>query len=354
MHFNRYRSYSIWQNLPPVTDRQAAERVISFTLVAANPSVMHTGPGRLIGSRIMNRINYNMKEHGFVGHLSVPEQNTKHGVIVIMGGEQSLLPGTLIADRFADYGIAALAVSLFGAEGLPEGADQIPLDMFIPAIKVLKDMGCTDISSYGMSMGSIFAALIPKYIGGIDNVILCSPTHVPFEGSADKKTNSGRSVATWKGQDIPFVRPRFSLRKMTKYYYDAEADRKVTGMWIAYRDAYRDKALEEQADLKLYETKARILLIAGTGDEAWPSDYSVNYIKNRLDAVNYEREYKVCIYPNASHLIGMMPNKERERRLYRMLPLIGFMYKTFGKHKKECMHALEESEREIVNWILDP
>ena len=184
-------------------------------------------------------------------------------------------------------------------------------------------------------------------------MILCSPTHVPFEGSVDKKSNSGRSVATWKGQDIPFVRPCFSRRKMNKYYFDKEADRKVMGMWIAYRDAYRDKNLEALADLKLYETEARILLIAGTGDEAWPSDYSVNYIKNQLDAVNYGREYKACIYPNASHLIGMMPNKERERRLYRMLPLIGFIYKTFGKHKKECLNALVNSEKEIVNWILN-
>ena len=301
----------------------------------------------------MNRINYNMKEHGFVGHLSIPEQSTKYGVIVIMGGEQSVLPGTLIADRFADYGIVALAVSLFGAEGLSDGANQISLDMFIPALKVLKDMGCTNISTYGMSMGSIFAALIPKYIGGVDNVILCSPTHVPFEGTVDKKSNSGRSIATWKGQDIPFVRPCFAHRKMNKYYFDEEANRKVMGMWIAYRDAYRDKDLEALADLKLYETGARILLIAGTGDEAWPSDYSVNYIKSQLDAIKYEKEYKVCIYPNASHLIGMMPNKKRERKLYRMLPLIGFIYKTFGKHKMECMNALEESEQEIVNWVLD-
>ncbi len=88
----------------------------------------------------MNRTNYNMKEHGFVGHLSIPEQSIKYGVIVIMGGEQSMLPGTLIEDRFADYGIAALAVSLFGAEGLSDGVNQISLDMFIPALKVLKDM----------------------------------------------------------------------------------------------------------------------------------------------------------------------------------------------------------------------
>ena len=70
----------------------------------------------------MQHENFNMAQHGFVGHLSIPEQSTKYGVIVIMGGEQSILPGTLIADRFADYGIAALAVSLFGAEGLSDGA----------------------------------------------------------------------------------------------------------------------------------------------------------------------------------------------------------------------------------------
>ena len=40
-------------------------------------------------------------------------------------------------------------------------------------------------------------------------------------------------------------------------------------------------------------------------------------------------------------------------KLYRMLPLVGFIYKTFGKHKMECMNALEESEKEIVNWVLN-
>lgn len=45
----------------------------------------------------------------------------------------------------------------------------------------------------------------------------------------------------------------------------------------------------------------------------------------------------------------MIPNKERERKLYRMIPLIGIIYKSFGKHKEECMSAFEQSEKEIVN-----
>ena len=54
-----------------------------------------------------------------------------------MGGEQSVLPGIKFAERFADYGITGLAVSLFGADGLPDSPNQIPLEMFIPAVNFL-------------------------------------------------------------------------------------------------------------------------------------------------------------------------------------------------------------------------
>ena len=41
----------------------------------------------------LKHINFNMKEHGLVGHLAEPEQTNGKAVIVIMGGEQSFLPG---------------------------------------------------------------------------------------------------------------------------------------------------------------------------------------------------------------------------------------------------------------------
>ena len=86
----------------------------------------------------MKHEHFNWKEHGFVGHLAEPDEGSDKAVIVIMGGEQSLLPGIKFAERFADYGITGLAVSLFGAEGLPEGIDQVPLEMFQPAVDYLK------------------------------------------------------------------------------------------------------------------------------------------------------------------------------------------------------------------------
>ena len=90
----------------------------------------------------MKHEDFNMKEHGFVGHLAEPDIGSDRAVIVVMGGEQSLLPGIKFAERYADYGITGLSVSLFGAPGLPDSPNQIPVDMFIPAVKYLKEKVC--------------------------------------------------------------------------------------------------------------------------------------------------------------------------------------------------------------------
>ena len=297
--------------------------------------------------------NFNMKEHGFVGHLAEPDAGSDRAVIVIMGGEQSILPGIKFAERFADYGITGLAVSLFGAEGLPDAPDRIPLDMFIPAVEYLRSRrGIEHISVYGQSMGSIFAVLVAQYIGGMENLIMVSPTHVPFEGTAkDRKTMTGRSVATFKTEDIPFVSVDFTKIKATKYYKHRDAEYKVLGMWIAYHDAYEDREKAQKAMLHVEKSESRVLLIAGHEDEAWPAEYSVREIEKNLKSAGYEKDVKVIVYPHGSHLNGLMPNRDREKKLYRMIPLIGLMYRTFGKYRKENLRYFEESEKEIIDWI---
>jgi esterase/lipase len=296
--------------------------------------------------------HFTVAADGFAGHMAEPEEQAAQAVIVVMGGEKSLMPGMKIAERFADYGIAGLAVSLFGADGLPKGPDRIPIDMFEPVVRYLKETRkFAKISIYGMSMGSIAAALTARYIPGIDNLIMVSPSHVPFEGTLDKKYMTGHSFVTWRKEEIPYVKPDFSKNKAMKYSYDARAGRNVMGMWSDYMDAYEDKEREKQAEIPLEKTNARILMIAGTGDEAWPSDYSVRYMEEHLDDVGYARDYKAVFYPNASHLLGMMPNREREKWLYRMIPVIGLAYRQFRTYNKECMQALEESEMEIIRWL---
>ncbi len=296
--------------------------------------------------------HFTYQEHGFTGHLAAPDSICDRAVIVMMGGEKSLLPGIKIAERFADYGITGLAVSLFGAAGLPDSPDRIPLEMFEAALQCLSARGYSHISTYGMSMGSIFAVLTAVYFGGIENVILVSPTHVPFEGTdKSKKHMSGHSVATFRGEDIPFISADFFDGKAAKYQKAPAADYPVMGMWISYYNDYQDKVREREAFLPLEKTNARILLIAGDKDEAWPSAYSVREIETYLAEMKYEKEMNAVIYKNVSHLTGMMPNREREKLLYCLLPFVGLMYKSFGKHQKECLAAVEDAEKAIIAWI---
>ena len=74
-------------------------------------------------------------------------------------------------------------------------------------------------------------------------------------------------------------------------------------------------------------------------------------MKTYLEKFSYEKEVKVIVYPHGSHLNGMMPNRQREKKLYRMVPLIGLMYKTFGKYRRENMEYFAQTEREIIEWI---
>ena len=301
----------------------------------------------------MRHENYTRSEKGFVGHLAEPDAGSNRAVIVVMGGEQSLLPGIKYAERFADFGVTGLAVSLFGAEGLPASPDRIPLELIEAAARLLREeKKITHLSIYGQSMGSIFAALAAEKLGGFENLILVSPTHVPFEGPLrDKKTMTGHSVVTWRGEELPFVRADFSRWKAGKYYRTPAASHPVTGMWCAYHDAYRDRDRVAAAMLHPEKSGARVLMIAGEMDEAWPSADSVRLLQGALAEAGYPHAVKTIFYPHGSHLTGLMPNRAREKKLYRMIPLVGLMYRSFGKYRKENLDYFEQSERAVIRWI---
>jgi len=63
------------------------------------------------------------------------------------------------------------------------------------------------------------------------------------------------------------------------------------------------------------------------------------------------RQVKTIIYPHGSHLNGLMPNRSREKKLYRMIPLIGLMYRSFGRYRRDNMEYFQRSEKEIIAWI---
>ena len=47
--------------------------------------------------------HFNMRDHGFAGHLAEPDQGSDRAVIIVMGGEQSRNPLCIVFYEF-EYG----------------------------------------------------------------------------------------------------------------------------------------------------------------------------------------------------------------------------------------------------------
>jgi len=136
-----------------------------------------------------------------------------------------------------------------------------------------------------------------------------------------------------------------------KYQSHPSTSHRVTGMWVAYHDAYQEKEPVDKAKLAIEKSRARILLIAGEKDEMWPASDSVRILEQDLKAKGYDKEVKTIIFEHGGHLLGMMPNRSREHLLYFMMPVVGYFYKTFGKYRKENLEYIAQCEKAIVEWI---
>ncbi len=300
---------------------------------------------------------FTVKNDGFAGYLVEPKQiKAENVVIIIMGGKRSIINGQKVAERFTEFGIAGISVPVYGAKGQGKGVDRVEMNFMRRVVRTLRDKeGFKHVSVYGLSVGSVYAAVAARYTEGIDNAILVAPSHVPFEGSNTlKQIMTGHSMVKYDGVELPFVSPDFfHSGYMAKFIYDKDAGREVSNMWRMYNTSYKDKTKESLAYYELEKSSCRYLFVAGTCDEVWPSEYSINYMMNKLENAGYDKEYKALIYPNASHIIGMLPSREKYKWQRRMLWLIGKIYRSYSEHREDSVRAVIESEKAIADFVLN-
>ena len=214
---------------------------------------------------------------GLQGTMLVPDRPSGLGVVVLGGSSGNVNVGR--ARLFADLGAVALALRWFGGPGQVPGICEVPLESFGPATDKLVQARCRKIMYVGTSKGAEAACLLAVIDDRIDVIVAISPTSVVWANSGPGLDGLGlplRSSWTHKGRPLPFVPDDLS--------YQPEAR---DGLMV-YRP-YHEQSLAKYADLipdaaiRVEQARATYVLVAGAGDQLWPSDQFAVDLAERLN-----------------------------------------------------------------------
>jgi len=239
---------------------------------------------------------------GFTGQLFYQE-NSRNKTILMLGGSDGQLEGlTLMAGPLASRGFNVLIVPYFGANGLPEKLEEVPLEYFEKIFRWLESNEITKakkIYLHGTSKGGELALLLASRYSQIKKVVAVEPHTYCFQ--ALDGLMSGKNVSSWsyQGKSIPFVAVDNNI-----FFEDCKKDIEK-GIPFGFASTYK-KSLEkannkEVARIKVENSEADILLICGKKDNIWNSYDACSEILRNIKNHNYSHHVELLSYENMGH-----------------------------------------------------
>ena len=275
---------------------------------------------------------FTVDEDGFLAYMILPEQRAKLAVIMMFDGDVQL-PATDIVREMSNQGYIGVYLPLYGGKGQPRTPNCIPLEYVEMAVSYLRHrLNVEKIVLYGMGLGSIFACYGAYYLENIEGVVLVSPTHVNYSGMGSRRRQTGHSLVTYKGEELPYLTVDFKIGRQ----YDA------------FNSAYWHYNEEEIALLPIGQLKTQLLILASDSDEIWPAAYSLKKMEYQLKDNLYPYPYQTHIFHNASHYIGIFPDTSDIRRYLRLQTVTSGMER---RYRTACRKARIASTEMIFNFL---
>ncbi|MEV5708268.1 acyl-CoA thioesterase/BAAT N-terminal domain-containing protein [Actinoallomurus sp. NPDC052274] len=253
--------------LPLLTERQSAYDV----------QITVTAHGRRLAARTLIR----QWRAGGVTHKSLtvaadkvdgdlflpPPGQGRRPAVLLFGGSEGGNRGNLDAALLASHGYPALSLAYFGDPGLPAALQNIPLEYFAGAARLLAAQPGVDpahVVARGYSRGTEAALLLGQlYPRLIHGVIVYAPSNRvnPGIGTGGEDVNAW----TWHGRPLP------------------------------------------QDVIPLDHVDGPLLAIAGTQDLLWDSRTLALQIMTELDHDHDRFPHQALIYPGSGHGVGTYP-----------------------------------------------
>lgn len=232
----------------------------------------------------------------FVGTICTPGTPGTHAAVLVLGGSgggDGLAP---FATRFAQRGYVAASVAYFGAPGLPDALDEIPVETVekaLAAVAQRPDVDPSRIGLFGDSKGGELALLAASTYPQFRAVVAVVPS--PFAWSG---VSSGSSW-TVAGKPVRYVqlerRARGGPFRGFGNGTPVESRRAYDASMQLHRSAI------PAATFHLENVRGPILLIAGDDDGVWdsPAQCAIGIAYLHARAHPYADEY--VHYPDAGH-----------------------------------------------------
>lgn len=241
-------------------------------------------------------------DDSFTGQLFYQKHSNDKMILMLGGSDGQMEALALMAGPLASRGFNILTVPYFGAKGLPEKLEEVPLEYFEKIFSWIKNneiIKTKDIYLHGTSKGGELALLLASRYKQIKKVVAVEPHTYCFQ--ALDGMMSGKNVSSWsyRGKSIPFVSVDNNI-----FFEDqkSDIDKGVPfGAVSTYKKSIERAVNKEAARIKLENSEADILLICGKKDNIWNSYDACPEILQNLKIHNYKHHANLLIYENMGH-----------------------------------------------------
>ena len=269
-------------------DRKAADsdyfwrdRPLSFELsvLTAGHRQASVRLSRALAARPLSVRRESLRATRFYGvYFSLASAPVRRPAVLVFGGSDGGLSGTLVAALLAAHGYPALALAYFNAPGLPAQLSDIPLEYFATALRWLRAQPQVDpghVLTLGVSRGSEAALLLGAYYPRLVNGVIAS---VPSDVAICSYPNCSGAAWTLHGRPLP-------------YTFQFDNPHPVD---------------DPAAVIPVERIRGPVFLDCGGADAVWVSCPYARAIMTRLASQHDRYPHVLQAYPAAGHGVGSL------------------------------------------------
>lgn len=256
---------------------------------AATPVAAQTAAPQCGGADVAT-VAEEVQADGLVAQYIHPTTRGRHAALLILGGSEGGTAGVRrLAAPFAAQGYAVLALSYFGAEGLPQNLDQVPLEYFATGLRWLAaraEVDSTRIGVFGISKGGEAALLVASRNPQIRATVAGVPSNVAWQGII-RPAWDNRSSWSERGRPLPYLSYDFSHG--------------FSSILALYQGALATGAQHPDAEIPVERINGPVLLLSGRDDRLWPSSAMSDAVVERLRAHHFRFPVEHLAFADAGH-----------------------------------------------------